>query len=257
MKGFILDDEKMARENLKMILSESFPEMEIVGESGSPLMAIQTIRNLSFDVLFLDISMPLQDGFEFLEELDTINFEIVFISAYQEYAIEAIKKSAFDYILKPIEPIELVNCLLRLKSKLSDHSPYVTKEELEPLIKKLSTPPSDNEVIVPYAYGYKVLRSDDIALIEGNNNTTKVYLTDDSIMDSSLKIKEFEELLLESSFFRIHKSYLINLNHVKEYNSKRGNYVITTNNIKVDISRKKLTEFHDSLKSHIKKEELK
>jgi len=251
IKALIVDDEKIARQNLKLSLSESCPEVIVTAEANSAIKAIDLLKDESFDVVFLDINMPQVSGLEFVQMLKDRDFEVILVTAFQEYTLEAIKASVFDYLLKPIENEELRKSVDRLVEKRKTQTTS-DKAKLEELILNVIEQKTHREIIVPYPHGYSVLKESDIILIEGNNNSTKLHLSDQSQLQSTQKMKDFEEQLSEDNFFRIHKSYLINLNHVREFTSKGANYVLMTNNLKVDISRSKLKDFHIALASRVK-----
>lgn len=242
IKAIIVDDEKIARDNLKALLNEYCPTVKILGEANSVEKAIEIFTE-QVDVIFLDINMPKKSGFELLNHLEGTNCEVVFITAYQEYALDAIKAGAFYYILKPIDELELISIIEKLEQKLKTPlSKFVELKDLKKLIHELVNVDKDIKIVIPVSNGFKIAKESDVLLIEGNNTKTKVHLNDGQIMDSTNRIRDFESVLSDS-FFRVHKSYLVNLNHIKAYSSKGFNYVTLKNNLKVDVSRNKLDEF--------------
>lgn len=232
----IIDDELHGRENLKMIFENYCPEVEVLGMAESVKEAKKLVDSLKPDVVFLDINMPVLDGFDFIAEYDELNFMVVFVSAHEEYGIKAVKAGADDYVLKPINIKELkqtIKKLLALKNK---------KVEVE------STSESD-KLMLPASHGFEVLLTDNIIRLEAEGCYTKVVLVDGKNKIISRTLKEFENTLTDKYFFRTHKSHIINLKHIKDYSKLSGGYATMIDGSKVEISRRKAPEFMNKIKS--------
>ena len=230
LTAIIVDDELYGRENLKMIIENYCCEVEILGCVENVVKAIEIVKGCQPDVVFLDINMPVLDGFDFLEQYEDRNFMVVFVSAHEEFGINAVKVGATDYILKPINIRELkqtVKNLLCLKNK------KINVEIVH----------ATDKLILPASHGFDLLAFEDIVRLEADGCYTKVVIngTKDKIVSRTLK--DFEDSLPKDLFFRIHKSHLINLLYVKEYSNFGGNYITMTDGSKVGLSRRKAPEF--------------
>lgn len=252
MNAIIIDDEKFARENLKLSLSEVSNDITIVGEANNVDSAIEIVNNIDdIHVVFLDIQMPEKNGFEFIRLTKNKDFHIVIVTAFDEYKITAIRESAFDYILKPIVKSDLEQLVIRLQNAIDNRINVDREHNLSFLVDLLANNRKEKDVIVYYPYGYRIVKESDILLIQGDNNRTLVHLRNGEVIKSTMKMKDFELTLDPSSFFRVHKSYIVNLSHVREYFVNGANYLSLTNKLKVDISRKYLDDFHIAMKKYI------
>lgn len=236
LTAIIVDDELHGRENLKKIIETYCPEIEILGLAESAVQGKILVNNLKPDVIFLDINMPVLDGFDFLEEFDERKFLVVFVSAFMEYGISAVKAGAADYLLKPISIKELK---LTIKKLLSIHNNSQKAE--------IST--DKDKIVIPASHGFNVLVVDDIIRLEGDGCYTTVVMKDGKNTVVSRTLKDFEDLLPTECFFRSHKSHLINLRYVKDYSNLSGNFVTMADESKVEISRRKAPDFVLRIKS--------
>lgn len=244
LKAIIVDDEKLARNHLKAIIDETCPEINVIAMADSASTARELIEIHTPDVLFLDIEMPKESGIDFLSSIKNRKISIVFVTAYSQYAIKAVKANAFDYLLKPIDQDELrvtVSNLLahhnQINNKLSESE---AKEKLIALLRNISHIKNIQKVAIPHSKGYKVIDTDEIILLEGNNNYTNIYLKDSPVILSTKTLKDYETNILdEQLFFRAHKSYLINLIHFKEFIYEDGGYIVLSNKMKIPIARGK------------------
>jgi two-component system LytT family response regulator len=241
IKAVIIDDESHARESLKMLLQEKFGQVQICGLAGNCLEGFRIIESQKPDVVFLDIHMPEMSGLEFLDTFPTRDFLVVFTTAYSNHALEAIKKQAFDYLLKPIDEEELEETLNKVQSIINSKNVNLPSE-LEQMVKQLMHNEKIQKITLPYSKGYKVVDIDDILMFKGNNNYSDIYLVDGSVLLSSKTLRFFELNLPAQRFFRIHKSFLINLVHIKEINLKDGGFVTLLNDQIVPVARGKSTE---------------
>ena len=236
LRAVIVDDELHGRENLKKIIENYCHEIEILGCAESVVSAKELVSIHKPDVVFLDISMPVLDGFDFLDEYDELNFMVVFVSAHEEFGINAVKAGAADYLLKPVNIKELkqtVKKLLLIKNKSI----------------KVETVYETDKLVLPASHGFNVLVIDDIIRLEAEGCYTKVIYKDGKNTIISRTLKDFEDTVPKEKFFRIHKSHLINLKYIKDYSNISGNFVTMTDGSKIEISRRKAPEFIQKIKA--------
>ena len=236
LSAIIVDDELHGRENLKKIIETYCPEIEILGLADSVVNARKLVNVHKPDVVFLDINMPVLDGFDFLEEHNERDFMVVFVSAHEEFGISAVKAGAVDYLLKPVNIKELKQTVKRLfylqNKKSKDEIIYET-----------------GKLIIPASHGFNVLVIDDIIRLEAEGCYTKVIIKEGKNAIVSRTLKDFEDNLPKEKFFRIHKSHLINLKYIKDYSNLSGNFVTMIDGSKVEISRRKAPEFIQKVKT--------
>jgi two-component system, LytTR family, response regulator len=237
LSAIIIDDELYGRENLKKIIEAYCTEIEILAVADSVVAGKNLVSVHNPDVVFLDINMPVLDGFDFLAEFDERNFMAVFVSAYEEYGVKAVKAGAADYLLKPISIKELKQSVKKL---LSLHS----KKNKEPL-------QNSEKLILPASHGFNVLVIENIIRLEADGSCTKVFVKEGKAAIVSRTLKDFEDALSKEIFFRVHKSHLINLNCIKNYSHIDGGFVIMEDGSKVEISRRKAPEFIQKIKAVI------
>ncbi len=240
LKAILVDDELSSLQNLQQKLKEFCPDINIIGSSQKPEEAIQLIKQLKPDVLFLDIEMPRMNGFRMLEELGEIPFEIIFTTAYNHYAVEAIRISAFDYLTKPIA----IRDLQQAVERLLQHQQHHTKEKLNVLKQSLGSNKSQEEKIaIPTSEGLEFIPIKSIVHIESSSNYSKIFLLEGKPILVTKLLKDFEDMLLPYHFFRVHNSHLINLNYIKKYIRGEGGQVIMQNGDTIDVARRKKEEF--------------
>jgi two-component system LytT family response regulator len=238
LKALIVDDEKLSRENLKTLIGEYCKNIDVIGEANSAKTANSKIIELEPDVLFLDINMPRQSGFDLLESLPDKNFMVVFVTAHNEYGIQAVKVNAVDYLLKPID----INELKSAEQKLLQRRSFKEESNLHNNYQEYK------KIIVNHSQGFSIIDIENIIRLEASRNYTKIYLNDDTEIISSKNLKEFEDILNSKSFCRIHKSHLINLKYLKEYSNLDGGTAIMSDNSRIVISRRRFQEFLDKLR---------
>ena len=237
--GIIIDDELSGRENLKTLIESYCSEIKIIATASSAAEAKQMINYLSPDVVFLDINMPVLDGFDFLESVDSSKFMVVFVTAHEEYAIRAIKAKAVDYLLKPIDIKELQQTVKRLTGNIN-----LVNNPCETLI---SSNQSD-KVILPVSHGFKVVNAGEIIRMEAEDCYTHIFSTQEKKITISKTLKEFEDKVSGKYFFRVHKSHLINLNHIKDYSKLDGGCIAMSDGTRIQVSRRKSAEFMEKFK---------
>jgi two-component system, LytTR family, response regulator len=237
IKAIIVEDEKMSRETLRRMLEKYCPTVEVVAEADGYRKGVEEIRKHHPDVIFLDIQMPDGSGFRLLEELDEIDFEIIFTTAFDQFAIKAIKYSALDYLLKPIIPQDLEEAVMRVEKKKAEKA---RKKNLELTPENLRTlEERDQKIVLSTAEMIHVIRVDDIIRCESDNYYTYFYFVDGRKLLVSKTLKENEELLSQFNFIRPHKSHLINIKYIKSYIRQEGGYILMNDGTRIPVSRRK------------------
>jgi two-component system LytT family response regulator len=252
----IIDDERIARETFKGICERYLSErLEVVGLAESVKEGVELIKQRNPEIVFLDIEMPVESGFKLFDYFTTYNFDVIFTTAFKQYAIDAIKYSALDYLLKPIDFIDLKEALTRYEKKRMTNTSQV---RIETFISNLSSGVDINQkVAFPTMDGYQMERLNNIMYCEGDANYTKIHTGDGRIIMVSRTLKEVEELLSCQYFFRIHKSYLVNLNFIKSYSRSENFGVFLDNNKWLPVSSRKNDEFLQVLTQWRKKQDSK
>jgi len=243
-KVILIDDEKNARDSLSVLLQEYFPELEIAAQCSSVPEAVLAINKHNPDIVFLDIEMPEYNGFELLDFFKEITFQIIFVTAYDHYAVKAFEVSATDYLLKPIDIEHLKSSVKKAISKI--HSENIT-ERIQ-LMKDVYSGTEIQKIALPMSNGLLFVELSKIAFFEADRAYTNVYWTDGSKLTVSKAMRTFEDILDNRSyFFRPHRSYLINLHHIKQY--IRGDSNIIMDNLQsIPISRERKSDFENLLK---------
>ena len=236
-KAVIIDDESKARNALKNLIEKHCSNISIVAEADCVKEGVEIIREYSPDIAFLDVQMPDGTGFDLLEQLDEIDFKIIFASAYDKFAIQAFRFSAIDYLLKPVEPEMLIEACSKLTgdSKISE-----INKKLEVLLNNRN---SFEKIALPTLDGINFVKIKDIIRCESDNNYTNIFINDGKKYFVSKTLKEFDEMLTPFNFFRIHKSHLINLNYLQKYNKGEGGYVIMEDGSELEVSRRRKEDF--------------
>lgn len=249
IKAIIVDDELGARESLSKMIEKNCKQLEVIAKADSMLAAFEVITNKQPDLVFLDIEMPNGNAFDLLEKFKEINFNIIFTTAYDHYAIKAIKFSAVDYILKPIDPEELVEAVKRFEKK-QNGEPNVLDKQFKTLLSNVRPENKLKKVGIPDGDGLIFINLSDIIRCESDGNYTFFILTNGKKIIASRTLGEYEQMFTEDNFFRIHRSHLINLQHVKKYIKGEGGYVIMADDSQVEVSRRNKNEFLEKL-SHV------
>lgn len=240
MKAVIVDDEKKARELLRLMLEENCPNVKVAGAASNVQDAYHLIKTLLPDIVFLDIEMTGGGGFDLLKKFQTINFAIIFVTAYDKYAIRAIKFSALDYLLKPVDEKELVEALKKVeKNRQRNNSPKVKN-----FINNYSNPDTNTHTIALQSQNkLDFILINDIVRCEADGKYTYIFLKNGKKFLSSKNLKEFESALTEYNFFRIHHSHLVNLIYITTYHSGRGGTIVMNDNTTLDVSQRRKDEF--------------
>lgn len=237
IKSVIVEDEKKSRETLAGLLKLCCKEVEILAEADGVFSGVDAIRKHKPDVVFLDIQMPDGSGFKLLEILKEMKFEVIFTTAFDQYAIKAIKYSALDYLLKPIFPDDLINAVNKLKERLKIRN---AKQSVNTLLHNLNRPEHEPpRIVLSTSEELHVVKTDDILRCESDNYYTVFYFTNGKKLIISKTLKENEEILSEFNFVRPHKSHLVNLKYVKGFLKTEGGYILMSDGTKVPVSRRK------------------
>jgi len=232
--AIIVDDEPDCCESLVILLERYCPEVKVLDICYSAESALQSIREHEPKILFLDIEMPFMNGFELLEKLGTINFELIFTTSYDQYAIKAIRFSALDYLLKPIDREELQISV----QKAVQRNQHPLPQQLDMLLQKLKHPAmAVNRIAIPTMEGFQLLPVESIISCESQSNYTHLFLKDKRKITASRNLKEMEEILEDYPFVRIHHSHIININEVEKYIKGEGGYLIMTDGSSINVSR--------------------
>ena len=241
ISAVIVDDEIDAREAMELAVQKYCPEVTIAGIYATPESGIAGIRQVRPDLVFLDVQMPKMSGFDVLQQLSPISFEVIFVSAYDRYAIKAIKFSALDYLLKPVDVDDLIQAVKKVKERLNNkNNSYQYQSVLNNIQGKSG---KIEKLAIPSSNGIDFFNTSDIIYCRAEGSYTTLVLKDKQNFVVSKNLKDFENLLAESGFCRVHHSYLINLAHVQKYIKGEGGYVLLTEGHHVDISRRKKDEF--------------
>ena len=249
IRTILIDDEEHVRENLKQILTSNFKNIEIVGEGNSVDSAIQIIKETAPDLVFLDIDLSDGSGFTVLDNINSINFKVIFVTAFNEHAIKAFQYNALDYILKPIDVDLLQVAISKVKDKATKE--LITRNEVKELIENLSRTESDKKLILKdKEYNYYI-RVGDIMRCEADGNYTTIYCTEQDKIVVSYPLKKYVSMLPESLFFRVHQSNLINLAFVKKVLKEDSGIVVMNDGSKIPIARRRKEAFFEALEQSI------
>jgi len=235
IRSIIIDDELHCLESLSLLLDEYCPEVELLDQCLSAKKGLEAIERFKPDLVFLDIEMPLMNGFELLEQLTNISFAIIFTTGYDQYAIKAIRFSALDYLLKPIDPKELVIAVKKVQEER--HLPLA--EQFQMLLKQIQDKNNGfNKIAVPTADGFELIPAEEVLYCEANDNYTHFFLKNKTKIIACRILKEIEIQIQDFPFFvRVHNSYLVNLNEVTKYIRGEGGYLIMSDGSSINVSR--------------------
>jgi two-component system LytT family response regulator len=239
MKAVIVEDELHSRETLRNLIEEFCPDVQVSGMAGSVQQAVEIIRQVKPNIVFLDIELQIGTGFDVLAQLSDLTFDVVFTTAYEHYAIRAIKFSSLDYLLKPIDLEELQQALQKAKTHQNESA---LKQQYEILLANMAGK-GMKRICLSTADRLEFVHVEEIVLCEANGSYTNVYLKGNKKIMVSKNLKEYETLLLDENFMRVHNSFLINLNEVKQFVKSEGGYILMNNDQQVSISPKKRDEF--------------
>ena len=241
LTAIIIDDERRSRNALRQKLAMHCADVQIINECESGGEGIKSIEEKKPDIVFLDVEMPRLNGFAMLQQLHNRNFSMIFVTAYDHYAIQAIKYSALDYLVKPIEVTELQKAIERVKEKQQHTKP---DKRLDVLLDNLEQKKHERfRIAVPTAAGLEFLRVEHIIYLEAHDNYTHIFIDDKRKYIVSRTLKDFEEMLPADTFLRIHNSHIINKNFAEKYIRGDGGQVVLSNGAVLDIAKRKKSEF--------------
>jgi two-component system LytT family response regulator len=242
----IIDDESNSREVLSLMLSENHPEIEVVGTAGNMTDGLELVLRHQPDLLFLDIEMPGGSGFDLVRQLQEPIPEIIFCTAYSQYAIKAIECSALAYLLKPVSSQKLYEAVEKVKMK---SNPLQRSLQRNVLQEQLNIHKEPTRFLINTVEDTKVVRFDEVICCVAESNYTKIYLADGTKIMVSKTLKDFETILYQHHFFRIHHSYLINLNFIRRIIKSEGCMVELPHNVILDVSRSRRDELMQKMAS--------
>jgi two-component system LytT family response regulator len=247
----IVDDEPLGREMLAGLLKNYCPGINVVAECGTISTAKEAIGEYKPHLVFMDIALPGGNGFDLLKSLGGVDFDVVFVTAHDEYVLKALRFNAVDYLLKPIDETELVQAVSRVQMR---QALATEKLNIRHLLEQhmVSGFKKSESLCIPDSKGFQVVKLDEIICCEASNTYTIFHLPGGRQMVSTKPLTDYEELLSDSGFTRIHKSWLINMKHVKEYVRGEGGVVLLTDGHSVDVSRRKKEHFVSELKKVFK-----
>ena len=241
VNALIVDDEADALDVLRLSIEKHCPEILIKKVCDTPEEGIQAIKDLKPDLVFLDIQMPGMSGFDVLQQVSPVTFEVIFVSAYDHYAMKAMKFSALDYLMKPVNIDDLTHAFQKFKARVKNKS---NTHQYQSILKNIQFRSEKvKKLAVPSLEGIDLFDTDDIIYCKAEGSYTNLFLKGKQSKLTSRNLKDFENILSESGFFRAHNSFLINMKHVMRYVKGEGGYVILTEDHHVDISRRKKEEF--------------
>lgn len=246
LKAVIVDDEKRCVDMLRLDLEKHCPEVKVSASFTSPKEALLEIKKTKPDLLFLDVEMPWMNGFELLELLGEPFFEVIFTTAYDQFAVKAFQFSAIDYLLKPIHPEDLKKAVGKVHQKIGMP---LTKSHVEVLMKNLKAPSKNlARIVLPVSDGYEFVCTGDILYCNADGNYTKVFFSDRKPLLISRQLKDMEQLLGDQGFFRVHQSHLVNLAHISNYTRGDGGYVTMDDGASLNVARAKKEGFLETIR---------
>ncbi|MBS1651920.1 MAG: response regulator transcription factor [Bacteroidetes bacterium] len=236
-RTLIIDDEEDSRNNTKSMLQNYCPEVEVIGEASNGIEGKLKIQELKPNLIFLDINMPGMNGFQMLEGIYERDFCVIFLTAYSEHGINAVKAGATDYLLKPLMLSELQSAIKKVIQYFDNKPSHQSKQEGD-----------KNLVLISHSKGFTLVDLKDIVWLEASDNYTNIYLNGQKKIVASKTLKEFEAILPSTDFFRIHRSALINVNFIKEYSNHEGGEVILGDGSRVQVSKARIQDFSEFIR---------
>lgn len=230
LRTIVIDDEQDSVKLLQLQLAQNCPQIEVIAVYNSSVKASNEIESLQPDLLFLDIEMPVVNGFELLEKILHLNFSVIFITAYNQYALKAFRFNALDYLVKPVDTNDLIEAVTKAEKKIKPTSTQLS------LLQRQMRGEIATKIAIPGQNGISFIELNEIVFVEASNNYSKLILTDKRIFLISKTLKDVQYVLEESHFLRVHRQYIINLNHVKQFN-RNESILIMDNGEHLPIAR--------------------
>ncbi len=237
LRAILIDDEENSLNSLKVKIQQHCPNVEVIATCSKSADGLEAVNKMHPDLLFLDIEMPLMNGFVLLKNLEFKDFELIFVTAFDHYAIKAIQASALDYLMKPVSPEALKAAVERAFEKNIRSS----KKQLDLLIENTGKREL-RRIAIPTTDGLAFIRVDDIVYLEASVNYTKIFLNNGDHYMVSRTLKDFEDMLPQNPFLRIHNSYIINLDYAEKYVRGEGGQVVLKGDIILEVSKRKKNE---------------
>ncbi|MDT0677177.1 LytR/AlgR family response regulator transcription factor [Autumnicola musiva] len=250
MRIAIIDDEVHCVEGLVLHLKKMFPEIQVVFKGTQPEEALVSLADTRPDLLFLDVEMPGINGFELLDQFPDGSFDVIFTTAYSQYAAQAFKAKAVNYLLKPIDEMELQSAVLQWKKEREMKNSLSSDRMKELLTHMKREGILKNKIAVPVSEGFEFIETNEILYCQSQNNYTLLFTADKRKLVLSKTLKEFEKLLDKYFFIRIHKSFLINPNYMKKYYRNDGGYLVMQDGKSIPVSKSKkelITSLFDAI----------
>jgi two-component system, LytTR family, response regulator len=247
MKALLVDDEPDGIRALTKMLELNCPDVQIAAACNNAESAKEQLQTIQPDVLFLDIRMPGKSGLEMLAELPVKNFEVIFVTAHNEYMLQAFQFSAVDYLMKPVDEDRLIEAVERVKKRMYREKNTAQSDALLHNISKAGSP-SEMRLCLPTQKGFTIVKLEEILYCEAERSYTVFHFVNSRPVVVSKPLYDYEKLLNDTSFMRIHKSFLVNLLHVKEYLRGEGGTIIMTNGTEIEVSRRKKEQFLEKIR---------
>lgn len=253
--AIIVDDEALARENLRLLLTEFCPQVEILGMGENVDQARQLIQEKKPEAVFLDIRMPSgEEGLELLDDVFNYNFQIVFVTAFKEHAIKAFNINSIHYILKPIDIDDLkaaVDKLISYKELFTQDSHNLDNylESIRNFSESIHYQKESSKITISHSKGIKIIDDNTILYLEGDGNCTNIHFNDGTTFFDTRTLKVYDEILNHNKFFRIHKKYIINLEHLTDYLNEEGYFAKMQLGIILPVARARVADFIQTIKS--------
>ena len=237
-----IDDENHCIGTIEALLTKHFPQIKLEASCSNGLEGLKAITKLNPDIVFLDISMPIMDGLEMLSHISNPGFQLIFTTAYDEYAIKAIKLNALDYLMKPIDQEEFVAAVNKALEKIEDlksSEKQGSNQNIKDLIASLNIKSKRERIPIPTMEGFQMVEVNDILFVEADGNYSKIHKKDNGLILVSKPLKETSKLLRSFHFVRIHRQTVVNINHIERYVKGNGGYLVLTNGKHLDVSRRR------------------
>ncbi|SEW33234.1 LytR/AlgR family response regulator transcription factor [Chitinophaga arvensicola] len=244
IKAIVVDDEQHCIDALQTMLEKKCPGVQVIGTAKSVREAKELVDELQPDLVFLDVEMPYQNGFELLKLFDKVYFDVIFTTAYEQYALKAIKFNALDYLLKPFSIKELQEALEKCREKKLNRPKELGISPMEVFLQNMKTlQQTHKKIALPTINGLVFMPVQNIVRCESTGNYTRIFFTDKKNLMVSRPLKEFEELLSDVDFFRVHNSHLINMQQMQSYIQGEGGFALMSDGTQVEVSRRRKAEF--------------
>ena len=243
IRAIIIDDEINGIKYLEHLIAKNCPDVEVIATETVPEEAIVLVNKLKPDVIFLDIEMPTLNGFELLEQIKHLSFYVIFTTAYNNYAIKAFKYNTIDYLLKPVIASELVASIEKLVLTIKQGKSNLS---IEKLLEKINNTSSKKKLVINGLNEIIYVETENIIRLESDSNYTNVFLVDGKKITTSKTLKEYETAL-DSTFFRIHKTFIVNLDQIEKFVKTDGGYIVMKDNTQIPVSREKRQILFDIL----------